>query len=116
MSSRSESEISSISSEPVAVVFLLFTTGIDEGIEAETCFDLFRCPNLGSWGFPLESTELELVIEDFLEEEVSRIPPASEPRLLELCSGIILEEFEVKPGDFKEGGGDFKHVDTDKLE
>ena len=108
--------MSSISKEPV--VILLFATGIDaEGcIEAETCFDLFRCPNLGSWGFPLESTELELVIEDFLEDEVSRIPPASEPRLLELCSGIILEEFEVKPGDFKEGGGDFKHVDTDKLE
>ena len=98
---------------------MLFTTGIDaEGIEAETGFDLFRWPNLGSWGLPLGSTELELVIEDFLDEpEVSRSPPAdSEPRLLELCSGIILEEFEVKLGDFKEGGGDFKHVDTDKLE
>jgi hypothetical protein len=29
---------------------------------------------------------------------------------------MILDEFEVKPGDFKEGGGDFKQVDTDKLE
>ena len=82
--------------------------------------DLFRSPNRGSWGFPLESTEFEL-FNDF-KFELAWGPAAAPPGpnsdghpALELCSGIIREEFEVKPGDFKEGGGDFKQVDcTDK--
>jgi hypothetical protein len=79
--------------------------------------DLLKSPNLGSWGFPLASTELELFPIDFLLPEVgrSKLKPSEDP-LEFICSGMILDEFEVKPGDFREGGGDFKQVDTDKLE
>jgi hypothetical protein len=80
--------------------------------------DLLKSPNLGSWGFPLASTELELFPIDFRLPEVgprSKLKPSEDP-LEFICSGMILDEFEVNPGDFKEGGGDFKQVDTDKLE
>ena len=57
LSSRLESEISSISRELLFVVVVLFLLFTKAG-----CLDLLKCPNLG---FPLASTELELFPIDF---------------------------------------------------